>query len=183
MLRNRAAVPAHPVSLPSSPATPDDHTGNSASKLLTIDEIPEWYGYNPFIHSGYRPIFAAYAPCLRSVLHLHNQTANIITHLVPGAVALVFNLVLHSFFARWYPDASGTDRAVFHVYLTACSLCFGVSAAYHTLLCHSRDWADQWVRIDYVGISVLILGSFVPGLYMGFYCEPWLLRGYLGMVS
>lgn len=72
---------------------------------------------------------------------------------------------------------------MFHVYLTAVSVCFGVSAAYHTLLCHSREFADLWVRLDYVSISVLILGSFVPGLYMGFYCEMGLLGAYLGMVS
>ncbi|OAQ95995.1 hypothetical protein LLEC1_07527, partial [Akanthomyces lecanii] len=74
------------------------------------------------------------------------------------------------------------DRAVFHVYLTACAACFGLSAAYHTLLCHSRELADLWIRLDYVGISLLIMASFVPGLYMGFYCEPWLLRGYLGAI-
>ena len=80
-------------------------------------------------------------------------------------------------------DVPVLDQVVFHVHLTACAVCFGVSAAYHALLCHSRGVADLWVRLDYVCISVLILASFVPGLYMGFYCEPWLLRGYLGMVG
>ncbi|KAK5990393.1 Adiponectin receptor protein [Cladobotryum mycophilum] len=151
----------------------------SSCLVLSIDKIPSWYGDNPYIHNGYRPVLKSVPPCFHSWLYLHNQTANIFTHLIPGILALVGNIGLVSFFARWYPDATWADRAVFHVYLTACAVCFGVSAAYHTLLCHSRDVADLWVRLDYVSISVLILASFVPGLYMGFYCEPLLLRGYL----
>ena len=75
------------------------------------------------------------------------------------------------------------DKAVFHVYLTALTLCFGMSAAYHTMLCHSKESADLWMRLDYVGISVLIGGSFVPGLYMGLYCEMGLFTTYVGIVS
>lgn len=177
MLRNRVAVQAQ-ATAPLAPKSPAD-----SMRLLAFDEVPEWYADNPFITAGYRPVALAAAPCLRSMLHIHNQTANIFTHLIPGAVALVLNVALHDLFTRWYPDASFADRAVFHVYLTTCTLCFGVSAAYHTLLCHSQDWADRWIQRDYVGISVLILGSFMPGLYLGFYCEPGLMKGYMGMVS
>ena len=120
---------------------------------------------------------------LLRLLYLHNQTVNIFTHLIPGIAALVINIAFLLVFAYWYPESTFTDRLVFHVYLTACSICFGTSATYHTLLCHSHDMADLWVRLDYVSISVLILSSFIPGLYMGFYCEPFLLRAYLTMVS
>lgn len=158
-------------------------------QLLSIESIPTWYGENPYIRTGYRPVFSAAAPCFRSWLYLHNQSGNIYTHLVPGvAVATAGNAALAWYLAVRYPvgaasGASLADRLVLHAYLTACAACFGVSAAYHTLLCHSRELADLWIRLDYVGISVLIMASFVPGLYMGFYCEPWLLRGYLAMVG
>lgn len=151
--------------------------------LLSIDKIPDWYGENPFIQSGYRPVFAAAKPCFHSWLYLHNQSANIFTHLVPGVLALALNAALLRYFSLWYPDATLADRAVFHIYLTALSLCFGISATYHTMLCHSRESADLWVRLDYVSISILIFSSFIPGLYMGFYCEPGLLKMYLGTVS
>lgn len=155
-----------------------------ARTLLSIEKVPSWYGENPHIRTGYRPVFAAAGPCFRSWAYLHNQSGNIYTHLVPGvAVATAGNATLAVYLARNYPGATVADRAVFHVYLTACAACFGLSAAYHTLLCHSRELADLWIRLDYVGISLLIMASFVPGLYMGFYCEPWLLRGYLGAVS
>ena len=155
---------------------------SKALKLLSIDQIPEWYAENPFIRTGYRPVSGSWAACLGSWLQVHNQTANIATHLLPAVLAVGGNAGLRLLFAASYPGAGAADRAVFHVYLTACALCFGLSAAYHTLLCHSRGAADLWVRLDYAGISVLILGSFVPGLYMGFYCEPGLQALYLGMV-
>ena len=155
----------------------------TSPKLLSIDKVPDWYGENPYIWTGYRPVFAAAMPCFRSWLYLHNQTGNIYTHLIPGIVAVVANAVLALYLSARYPGSTQADRLVFHVYLTACAVCFGVSAAYHTLLCHSRELADLWIRLDYVCISVLIMASFVPGLYMGFYCEPGLLRGYLSMVS
>lgn len=154
-----------------------------ARTLLSIEKVPTWYGENPYIRTGYRPVFAAAAPCFRSWTYLHNQSGNIYTHLVPGVVATVGNAALAWYLDAHYPGATVADRAVFHVYLTACAACFGLSAAYHTLLCHSQELADLWIRLDYVGISLLIMASFVPGLYMGFYCEPGLLRGYLGAVS
>lgn len=151
--------------------------------LLSIDKIPTWYGENPYIRTGYRPVFAAAAPCFRSWTYLHNQSGNIYTHLIPGVAATLGNAALAWYLSAYYPGATLADRAVFHVYLTACTACFGLSAAYHTLLCHSEELADLWIRLDYVGISLLIMASFVPGLYMGFYCEPGLLAGYLAAVS
>ncbi|KAJ6784134.1 hypothetical protein PWT90_09009 [Aphanocladium album] len=150
--------------------------------LLSIEKVPTWYGENPYIRTGYRPVFAAAGPCFRSWTYLHNQSGNIYTHLIPGVVATLGNAALAWYLSAHYPGATLADRAVFHVYLTACAACFGLSAAYHTLLCHSQELADLWIRLDYVGISLLIMASFVPGLYMGFYCEPWLLRGYLSAI-
>ncbi|KAG8419807.1 hypothetical protein J3458_004644 [Metarhizium acridum] len=189
MLRNRVIVTDNapstaPIRLPTKQlsSAAKDNIPPSKSVLLTISQIPEWYSENPYIHTGYRPVFAAIAPCIGSWCYLHNQSFNIYTHLIPGIFALVVNAGLCQYFSVWYPEATALDRLVFHVYLTAVSVCFGVSAAYHTLLCHSREFADLWVRLDYVSISVLILGSFVPGLYMGFYCEMGLLGAYLGMI-
>jgi adiponectin receptor len=194
MLRNRVLITTGDPSTPAIPPPTKQSSStirdvlpppgkSSKSILLSISQVPEWYGENPYIRSGYRPVFAAVAPCFRSWSYLHNQSFNIYTHLVPGVLALAANAALWQYFSTWYPDATALDRLVFHLYLTAVSVCFGVSAAYHTLLCHSRELADLWVRLDYVSISVLILGSFVPGLYMGFYCEMGLLGVYLGLVS
>lgn len=38
------------------------------------------------------------------------------------------------------------------------------------------------MRLDYVGIVVQIVGSFIPGIYFAFYCEPQLQKVYWSMV-
>ena len=114
---------------------------------------------------------------VQSWLYLHNQTVNIFTYLIPGLIMLVLYLAFLYVFTQWSPDATIADRAVFHLYLRACSLCFGASATYYTLLCYYHEIADLWVRLDYVSISVLILASFVPGLHMGLLLRTFLIKG------
>lgn len=38
--------------------------------------------------------------------------------------------------------------------------------------CHSFKVAKQFNKLDYVGIVVMIVGSFLPALHYGFYCHP-----------
>jgi len=47
---------------------------------------------------------------------------------------------------------------------------------------HSYKVSSLWLRIDYVGILILILGSFFSGIFVGFYCEPSLQRLYWSMI-
>ena len=37
-------------------------------------------------------------------------------------------------------------------------------------------------RLDYSGISLLIIGSFVPWLYYAFYCRALAMAIYIGMI-
>jgi adiponectin receptor len=47
---------------------------------------------------------------------------------------------------------------------------------------HSFPISSLWLRIDYIGILTLILGSFFSGIFVGFYCEPLLQRVYWSMI-
>lgn len=47
----------------------------------------------------------------------------------------------------------------------------GFSASFHALTCHSMKVAHQWNKLDYIGIVVLISGTFVPCVRYGFFCE------------
>jgi predicted membrane channel-forming protein YqfA (hemolysin III family) len=89
----------------------------------------------------------------------------------------------NGYFAERYPEATWANELVFYIYLTTSFVCFGMSAAYHTLQCHSERYASLWVCSDYVGIVGQIVGSCVPGVYLGFYCEPDLQKLYWTMVS
>ena len=169
---------------------PDRHTDTKAStppgmpyKLLTSDQVPSWYAHNTYILTGYRPVTKSIPLCLRSLAYPHNETVNIYSHLIPAITALLCSHLFGKYFNSRVPHASWADELVFRIYLTASVICFGTSAAYHTLLCHSQSYASLCVRLDFLAIVLQIVGSFIPGLYFGFYCEPHLQNIYWTMVG
>lgn len=151
-------------------------------RLLSNTQVPVWYA-DCFILTGYRPVTLSIRFCLESLAYMHNETVNIYTHLIPAICSAILAVLASQYFASTFPRATSTDTLVFQIYLATSVVCFGVSSLYHTLLCHSRYYRDLWVRIDYVAIVFQILGSFVPGIYVGFYCERHLQRLYWSMVS
>lgn len=69
------------------------------------------------------------------------------------------------------PEIRTEDKMVFSAFFTGACVCLGLSTCFHTFLCHS-EWAGQlFSKLDYVGIALLIMGSFVPWLYYSFYCD------------
>ncbi len=151
-------------------------------QLLSNSQIPLWYT-DSFILTGYRPVTHSVKFCFNSLTYLHNETVNIYSHLIPAFCAVILASLVSSYFRATFPKATRSDRLAFEVYLATSVVCFTVSSLYHTLLCHSRYYRDLWVRLDYVAIVFQILGSFVSGIYIGFYCEPHLQKLYWSMVS
>ncbi|PWN52951.1 HlyIII-domain-containing protein [Violaceomyces palustris] len=64
------------------------------------------------------------------------------------------------------------DVAGFSTFFIGAIICLGFSATYHTVGCHSRSVAARFNKLDYIGIVVMIVGSFLPALHYGFYCHP-----------
>lgn len=67
-------------------------------------------------------------------------------------------------------------RSVFWSILTRCALlsqvCMLCSVGYHLFSCHrSEKTSRRWLALDYAGISVGILGCYVPGIFYAFYCN------------
>ncbi|EUC32668.1 hypothetical protein COCCADRAFT_37421 [Bipolaris zeicola 26-R-13] len=151
-------------------------------KLHQSTDLPTWYAHNSYIQTAYRPITKSTRLCLQSLTYLHNETINIYSHLLPAALSLLFSHSFSTSFAEQFPHATWKDEVMFRVFLSTCVICFGTSAAYHTLICHSRAFAQLWVRLDFVGIVVQIIGSFIPGIYFAFYCEPRLQKIYWSMI-
>lgn len=166
-----------------SPLLNEPRSPCSGPRLLSCDKIPSWYAHNPYIRTSYRPVTPSAFRCLSSLLYLHNETVNIYTHLIPATIALLGNVLLYIYFSASFPEATWADQLVFHIYLTTSVICFGISSAYHTFLCHSAHFTDLWGRLDYIAIVLQILGSFVSGIYIGFYCKPELQKLYWTMVS
>jgi adiponectin receptor len=81
-----------------------------------------------------------------------------------------------------FPHAPLQDRLVFSINLLAATVALLLSSMYHTLMNHSFHVSSLWLRIDYVGILTLILGSFFSGIFVGFYREPKLRWVYWSMI-
>ncbi|KAF2494612.1 mPR-like GPCR protein [Lophium mytilinum] len=168
---------------PARDNAPKLRENSSTRRLLNRDQVPSWYAHNAYIRTGYRPVTTSTHLCFRSLTYPHNETVNIYSHLVPTVLALLGNCILAQYFTSHFPNASWKDQLIFHVYLTTSVVCFGISSAYHTLLCHSARICELWSRLDYVTIVFQILGSFISGIYVGFYCEPNLQKIYWSMIG
>lgn len=51
-------------------------------------------------------------------------------------------------------------------------LCMLCSVGYHLFCCHrSEKTSRRWMALDYAGVSIGILGCYVPGVFYTFYCN------------
>ncbi|KAH9998594.1 hemolysin-III related-domain-containing protein [Russula vinacea] len=109
--------------------------------------------------------------CLRSVFgYLHNETVNIHTHLHASILFAFFLRTFSNSYFKAYEDISWADHAVFVVFLSSASFCLLCSAFYHTVSSHSKQ-------------VTLIIGSFYPCVYYGFYCDSHYKIGYLLLIT
>ncbi|KAK8920188.1 uncharacterized protein G6M90_00g069570 [Metarhizium brunneum] len=153
------------------------------SKLLLLwDDLPPWRRDNAFIHSGYRQIRASYAHSFQSLFYLHNESVNIWTHLLGALAAIISSFYVYYVVHPRYEAATSSDVLVFSCFFGGAILCLGMSATFHALVDHSEAVAKWGNKLDYTGIVALIVGSYVPALYYGFFCSPALMSGYLYLI-
>ncbi len=122
----------------------------------------------PHVASGYRPQ-KSLVRILPSVVTIHNQTLNVWTH-VAGLLWFLYAAPVPLFDA--YSRGSAVDVATFAVFLTSACLCFLFSSLYHLFSSAAEAWVSFFFALDLLGIGLLILGSYVIGVYQGFYCQP-----------
>ncbi|RLM80708.1 hypothetical protein C2845_PM12G04710 [Panicum miliaceum] len=67
---------------------------------------------------------------------------------------------------------SGVPQWPRMVFLVGAMSCLAISATAHLLACHSRRASVVFWQLDYAGISVMIVASFVPPVYYAFLCHP-----------
>lgn len=158
------------VTIPTTPADPF---------LLHWNEVPLWLQDNHYILAYYRPASNSYLKSFQSLFYLHNESVNIHTHLLGAFLFLFMSFTVYAFEVH---AVSAADVCVFGCFFLGAVLCLGMSAIYHTISNHSPLVARQGNQLDYVGIVLLITGSFVPSVYYGFYCNPILQKVYWGMV-
>ncbi|CAM0946484.1 unnamed protein product [Alopecurus aequalis] len=69
------------------------------------------------------------------------------------------------------------------VFLVGAMACLAISSTAHLLACHSRRATVVLWQLDYAGISIMIVASFVPGVYYAFLCHPAARLAYLSAIT
>ncbi|KAJ7598869.1 hemolysin-III related-domain-containing protein [Mycena floridula] len=141
------------------------------SKTISWQVLEEFQRDNEFIVNGYRRAQYRWKGCFISIFaYLHNETVNIHSHLWGALLFLYF-----AFYTYMEPYPAWKDTALLEVFLFAAATCLSFSALFHTSTCHSKEVSDAFHSFDYAGIVILIVGSFYPSLYYGFFFAAYLV--------
>lgn len=149
-------------------------------KVCHFKNLPHWLQDNDFLHRGHRPPLPSFGACFRSIFRIHTETGNIWTHLLG---CIMFIGVAAFFLTRPSFEIQTQEKLIFSAFFAGAIVCLGCSFAFHTLSCHSEMVGKLFSKLDYCGIALLIMGSFVPWLYYGFYCHYQPKVIYLTVVS
>jgi adiponectin receptor len=154
-------------------------------RALTVlwDDLPSWQQDNHYIKSGYRPASASFRRSFASLGYLHNESVNIYSHLLGALGFSITGLILYSVIKPRYESASSSDIFAFGCFFGGAALCLGMSATYHAISNHSQAVSKFGNKLDYIGIVFLIVGSFIPSIFYGFYCHPHLQEFYWTVAS
>jgi len=142
-------------------------------KVSSFDKLPNWMRDNEYLQFGHRPELNSYRECFKSVFRIHTETGNIWTHLL-GAVVFITLTVL--FYLKPLCEYCNVDidlneKLIFLFFFVSAILCLGISSVFHTVCCHSEKVSNLFSKLDYAGIALLTVGSFIPWIYYGFYCQ------------
>jgi adiponectin receptor len=151
--------------------------------VVVWDDLPAWQRDNHYITSGYRPQSNSFRKSWASLAYLHNESVNILSHLIPGIGFVITAIVLYTAIVPRYDYITPGDVRAFGCFFAGAAFCLGMSATYHTISNHSHTIARLGNKLDYVGIVFLITGSFIPSIFYGFYCHPHLQETYWTMVG
>ncbi|XP_013387641.1 progestin and adipoQ receptor family member 3 [Lingula anatina] len=142
--------------------------GKEDIQLYKYNEVPEFLQGNPYVRDGYRAFLSSNA-CIKSLFVWNNETINIWSHLIGFVIfclcTLVDNIVMIPHYSGGFSD---------HLIVTAGLLCYQFcmlcSAGYHIFNCHSERASKRWLMTDLAGISVGLIGCYLPAVHYAFYC-------------
>ncbi|KAH8876342.1 Adiponectin receptor protein [Schistosoma japonicum] len=143
------------------------HLWKKGWRVVHHHSLPHWLKDNDFILCGHRPQLPSFRECFRSIFRLHTETGNIWTHLIGSICFLILSI---SFLVRPGLDIHWQEKMVVQVFFISAILALGFSWLFHTVYCHSERVGRLFNKLDYVGISLLVIGSFVPWIHYSFYC-------------
>ncbi|XP_060632694.1 adiponectin receptor protein 2 [Anolis sagrei] len=140
-------------------------------RVIPFDVLPDWLKDNDYLLHGHRPPMPSFRACFKSIFRIHTETGNIWTHLL-GCVFFLCLGIFYMFRPNMTFVAPLQEKVVVGVFFLGAILCLSFSWLFHTVYCHSEGVSRVFSKLDYSGIALLIMGSFVPWLYYSFYCNP-----------
>lgn len=75
------------------------------------------------------------------------------------------------------------EKLIIGAFFIGAVVCLFFSASYHTFCCYSISVSNIFRKLDYCGISVLTMGSFVPWLHYAFMCDITAKTFYLVLIG
>jgi adiponectin receptor len=163
----------------------DVYTRISNWKACHFEKLPSWMKDNEHLHFGHRPELYSFAECFRSIFRIHTETGNIWTHLLGFIAFVVMTIVFYvqPLCATCKLDIQLSEKLIFLSFFIGALICLACSTLFHTVSCHSEWVSTIFSRLDYAGIAALIVGSTIPWLYYGFYCEFYAKLTYMISVA
>ncbi|CAH8547433.1 unnamed protein product [Schistosoma margrebowiei] len=143
------------------------HLWKKGWRVVHHHSLPHWLKDNDFLLRGHRPQLPSFRECFRSIFRLHTETGNIWTHLIGFVCFLILSI---SFLVHPGLNIHWQEKMVVQVFFTSAILALGFSWLFHTVYCHSERVGKLFNKLDYVGISLLVIGSFIPWIHYSFYC-------------
>ncbi|KAI8565751.1 hypothetical protein RHMOL_Rhmol03G0285600 [Rhododendron molle] len=82
-----------------------------------------------------------------------------------------------------YDDSDSIPRWPWFIFLAGAMGCLICSSVSHLFACHSKRFNYFFWRLDYAGISLMIVCSFFAPIYYAFACNPYSRLLYLSSIS
>ena len=156
----------------------------SSRDIVTLqkwENIKPWQQDNEYILRHYRPCSNDHWKSIASLSYLHNQTVNVVSHLL-GALIFVAAGLGQCYSSSPSIRYSIEDRIVLAFFFVGAIFCFSSSAYFHLIGNHSPKVYDAWLTMDFLGIIGLIVGTAFPLAYYTYPCHPRLLQACLTAV-
>ncbi|KAJ3410677.1 Progestin and adipoQ receptor member 3 [Chytridiales sp. JEL 0842] len=142
--------------------------------LFGFKEVPRYMQDNPAILGGYRTA-CTYKENWMSLVHWHNESCNIWSHLIGAFVFILFPITLlfpSTFLSSHFLSYPLTDLLILGTFTLLAAYTFLTSALYHLHLSHSLEAYTFYGCLDYSGISATVGGTALTVLHFLFYCQP-----------
>ena len=111
--------------------------------------------------------------CCKSMCQIHNETGNIYTHFLPALYTL-YQTILLLMGAGCYAEFK--HRQSFWVQFASCvsiMTCMSASSVYHTFNPLSSYHFYLFLKIDLIGIGIMIFGLTLAASFIGFHNWPF----------